>query len=51
LGYENAYSILVEHEVGKRGQRKSREELFMEHIKWHNKQEKNQTARICAAEI
>jgi hypothetical protein len=51
LGYVSAYSVLVDQDLQKRGQRKSRAELMGEHIKWHNKSEKARGCRLQGSEI
>ncbi len=51
LGFVAAYGVLVDQDVLKRSQRKSRSELLMEHIKWHNKHEKMRSCRLQNSEI
>lgn len=51
LGYVSAYGMLVDQDLQKRGQRKSRAELMAEHLKWHNKNEKARGCRLQNNEI
>jgi len=51
LGYMAGYTIIIDMEVSKRGQRKSRQELLTELIRWHNSQEKTKTSKITPTEI
>ena len=51
LGHMAAYNIIMEQEMSKRGQRKSRQELLMDCIKWHNTKEKTRTSKINPTEV
>lgn len=51
LGYMTGYNRIIEGEVSKRGQRKSRQELLLDLINWHNSQEKTRTSKISPTEI
>ena len=51
LGYMSGYNLIIENELSKRGQRKSRQELLGELITWHNTQEKTKTSKINPVEI
>ena len=51
LGIVSAYSILVDKEVLRRGQRKSKPELLNEMLKWHNRQEESRVGRLQQVEI
>lgn len=51
LGYVSAYGMLVDQDLQKRGQRKSRSELMADHLKWHNKNEKARGCRLQTNEV
>ena len=51
LGFVAAYNIVVEKEVAKRAQRKSRSELLLEMLRWHNRQEESRAGRLQQVEM
>ena len=51
LGYMAGYNIVINMELSKRGQRKSRQELLTDLIRWHNSQETTKTSKITPSEI
>ena len=51
LGYVAAYNVLVEQDFAKRGNKKSKAEILMGYIKWHNKTETARACKLQPAEI
>ena len=51
LGLLAAFTILIEQDLAKPGQRRSRHELLLDHTRWHNKQEKSRACRLSSTEI
>ena len=51
LGLVSAYGIIVEKEAARRGQRKSKAELLLDMMRWHNKQEESRACRLQQVEM